>query len=93
MRESPWRDAGDLREQVRARVQSVPEHEQRRLRRRSRLRLEGADGTHPPLALRLDVVEASGSRPAAVRLSDRDRLAIDAELDGPAERLAARRRR
>ena len=66
------------------RVQSwrdkVPPRERERYRRLGRLRLECADTSHPPTALRVDALQTRGDTPARVTLDPERAARLDVEL-------------
>jgi Zn-dependent protease with chaperone function len=78
---------GDLLAESGVRVSATPDREIRRMRRVSRLRMSRADGSHPPTALRIDLIEAGPRRPPLVTVSEADMRGIDAELAPMLERV------
>lgn len=70
-------------------VESLPETEWERLRRRGRQRLHRIDITHPPTALRADYVQALPRTEPAVTVDSDLMRAINQELNSAAERVTA----
>lgn len=61
-------------------VRAVPERGRLRRRRVAKLERSSLDAFHPPVAKRMEVLEARAELPAAVTLSAEDAAAIDREL-------------
>ena len=61
-------------------VRAVPERERLRRRRVAELERSSLDAFHPPVAKRMEVLEARAELPATVTLSGEDAAAIDREL-------------
>lgn len=65
---------------LRETVAALPDSERERLRRLSRMRLSRVDATHPPTALRVELLARSASVEPPPVLSESEFAALDAEL-------------
>lgn len=79
----PWRIVRDY-------AAALPEHERRRLALLGERQEVCVDSTHPPTHLRIRMLRERPALPARVVLGAERAAAIEAELAGPAEQLAAK---
>ncbi|MFG3049614.1 M48 family metalloprotease [Kitasatospora sp. NPDC048239] len=77
-----------LWEQLREHLATIPPLERERLLRRSALRQDAVDATHPPTHLRLALLDRRPSHPAVVTTTATESAAIAAELAPHRERVA-----
>jgi len=80
-------DPGSVCDVVAASVRGVPELERERRRRVAALERTRREATHPPTAMRIDVLESRAPTSPLVVLGDDESRAIDAELAPQRSRL------
>jgi len=70
----------DVWSTVRAHVRDMPPREHERLRRLDRRRGSQVDDSHPPTALRVEMLRRGAAQPAQLGVDDEEMRAVDAEL-------------